>query len=317
MDWLQRIEVSRVLFSLECREPGQLPAYKGSMLRGATMRGVRELACAFPDLACSQCRLRTSCVYSHIFETPIEVMRQDFDGSHAPHPYVFEPPLDGKQDYIPGDPLDFSLLLVGDTVQKLPFLVCAVEQFERYGLGGSRLSFRLRSVSDEQGGSLLESTQGDVLPPRPLDLNSRLKDLLAGDALGMRFVTPLRIQHQGSIARNLDFGLLIRNLLRRISLLASAYGQPAEDYDYGSAIERASRAEVTASDLRWVDLQRYSNRQGRRMDYGGLVGTMIVDDHWREFAELLVLGEAVHVGKNTSFGLGQYQLLTGEEAISD
>lgn len=317
MDWLQRLDISRALFSLECAQRGQLPAYKGSMLRGATMRGVRDLVCAFPDLECSDCRLRTNCVYSHIFETPVEAVGQQFDGSHAPHPYVFEPPLEGKRDYAPGDQLDFSLLLVGETAQKLPFLICAVERFEEYGLGGSRLSFTLRNVSDGHRDSLLDPTHADVIAPQPLDLSGRLAEILAADVLTVRFVTPVRIQHRGSIARTVDFGLLIRNLLRRLSLLVSAYGRPVEDYDYDSAIGRASRASVTADRLRWVDLQRYSNRQGRHMRYGGLVGTMIVHDHWQEFAELLVLGEAMHVGKNTTFGLGQYRLLTGEEATRD
>jgi CRISPR/Cas system endoribonuclease Cas6 (RAMP superfamily) len=78
---------------------------------------------------------------------------------------------------------------------------------------------------------------------------------------------------------------------------------------------RQRRAEVVATrsaDLRWVDWERYSARQDDRMKLGGFVGTATFAGDLDVFMPFLRLGEVVHVGKCTAFGLGKYRL-TSEE----
>ena len=57
------------------------------------------------------------------------------------------------------------------------------------------------------------------------------------------------------------------------------------------------------------DPERYSARQDVKMKMGGFVGEVQYVGEVREFFPLLKLGEKLHVGKATGFGLGRYEVL--------
>ena len=58
-----------------------------------------------------------------------------------------------------------------------------------------------------------------------------------------------------------------------------------------------------------VHVERYSSRRDSRMILKGLVGEIFLDDVPEEVKGLLLAGELIHVGKNTSFGFGRYEIL--------
>jgi CRISPR/Cas system endoribonuclease Cas6 (RAMP superfamily) len=66
--------------------------------------------------------------------------------------------------------------------------------------------------------------------------------------------------------------------------------------------------ETEESTLQWFDWKRYSNRQEMEMLMGGLVGGISYTGALTEFCPLLRLGEVVHVGKQTTFGLGKIEV---------
>jgi CRISPR/Cas system endoribonuclease Cas6 (RAMP superfamily) len=59
---------------------------------------------------------------------------------------------------------------------------------------------------------------------------------------------------------------------------------------------------------RWKAWARYSARQGRRIEWTGLVGPAIYEADLAPLWPYLVLGQWVHVGKGVTFGLGRYRL---------
>src|SRR5205085_3475582 len=103
---------------------------------------------------------------------------------------------------------------------------------------------------------------------------------------------------------------LIRNLLRRVSLLMAVHGQSRLELDYKGLIARAVGVGIGAAALSWHDWQRYSNRQETKMTLGGFVGEIEYrGEALAEFLPLLVAGEILHVGTGTSFGLGKYEIV--------
>ena len=45
------------------------------------------------------------------------------------------------------------------------------------------------------------------------------------------------------------------------------------------------------------------------MMLGGFIGTISFKGDFKEFVPFILLGEYIHVGKGTSFGLGKYEIL--------
>src|SRR5690242_8725929 len=70
-----------------------LPAYTGSMFRGAFGMALKQAVCVTRTYDCPSCLLKERCLFPYIFETPpppdARVMRKY---TAAPHPFVFEPP---------------------------------------------------------------------------------------------------------------------------------------------------------------------------------------------------------------------------------
>jgi CRISPR-associated endoribonuclease Cas6 len=131
---------------------------------------------------------------------------------------------------------------------------------------------------------------------------------LSASTLHLNFLTPTRLKFNGHLSSTLEFHILIRNLLRRISLLSYFHCGKELELDFKGMIERAQAVKVKESNLTWVDWERYSNRQEEKMKMGGFTGSAAFAGDVEEFSQLLMIGEQIHVGKGTSFGLGKYRL---------
>ena len=127
--------------------------------------------------------------------------------------------------------------------------------------------------------------------------------------INISILTPLRLRFDGHITDKIEFHVLIRNLLRRISSLSYFHCGEKFQVDFKGLIEKARAVNQTASDIHWYDWKRYSTRQEEWMSLGGVTGTVSYEGDLTEFMLLLRLGEYVHVGKGTSFGLGKYEIL--------
>ena len=121
--------------------------------------------------------------------------------------------------------------------------------------------------------------------------------------------TPLRIRFDGQITDNLEFHVLLRNLLRRIASLSYFHCGKRLDVDFRGLIEKSLAVRQSASDVQWYDWKRYSTRQEDWMSLGGVIGNVSYEGDMSDFVALLRLGEYVHVGKGTSFGLGKYEMV--------
>ena len=127
--------------------------------------------------------------------------------------------------------------------------------------------------------------------------------------LTLDFLTPTRILYDSHLTLDLVFHILIRNLLRRLSLLYYFHcgGDPSE-WDFKGIIEIAKDVKVKKQALTWHDWERYSTRQDTRMKMGGFVGNISFEGNIEPFMQLIKAGEILHVGKGTSFGLGKYRI---------
>jgi len=61
--------------------------------------------------------------------------------------------------------------------------------------------------------------------------------------------------------------------------------------------------------MRSVSVQRYSSTQDRKMILSGIKGIVQLDLIPDHIMPLLIAGELIHIGKNTSFGFGRYRVM--------
>lgn len=322
------LRVSTYTFTMRAEVEAWLPRYKGSTLRGAFGNALKQAVCIRRDLNCEICLVRPSCVYTHLFETqPPEGVAAFRGQKYAPHPYVLEPPLEEKQKYAPGERLAFDLTLIGRAIDYLPYVIFAIEQAGRKGLGQRHGRFVLESVlwRDGEGhdhviydSATQRMASGSFSYHADQIINRRRAQLDIVDArplnLKLAFLTPTRLQVQGDLQGGISFEALIRSLLRRLWQLTLVHGSGELAIDHRAVIERAKSVRVVESALRWLDWERYSNRQQTKMKLGGLVGEVEYGfaeaEELAAFLPLVILGELLHVGKNTTFGLGRYEIVT-------
>jgi hypothetical protein len=126
----------------------------------------------------------------------------------------------------------------------------------------------------------------------------------------VNYLTPTRITFDHQLHTYPEFHVVIRNLLRRLSNLAYFHCGQELKLDFKGLIDSAKLVETKDGQVQWRDWERYSARQDTKMTLGGFVGEAEYRGGISEFVPLLKLGEKVHVGKATGFGLGNFRVLT-------
>jgi CRISPR-associated endoribonuclease Cas6 len=243
----------------------------------------------------------------------------------APHPFILEPPTDSQRTYEQGEDLSFGLTLIGRATDYLPYFIYAFDELGRIGIGKGRGKYELREVAEDNPSNNDDPPRGEELtgrviyrgdnkvlsqpngPVRWSDLMTTAPAPLA--SMRLSFMTPARIKYDGRLTKDLEFHVLFRNLLRRISLLSYFHcGYRLDDEGFKDLIEQAKDIKVVKRAIYWDDWQRYSNRQQTRMNMGGFMGEITYEGNFEPFWPYIKLGEYVHVGKGSSFGLGRYRV---------
>ncbi len=309
----------RVIF--EACEPLDLPPYLGSTIRGAFGNALRAVACPAPRNM--ECPAPNECPYHLLFETSpppdSDALRTH---EEIPRPFVLAFTEDSPEAACaserearrllqPGDELAFELALVGQAQRFWPHLVVALREVNR--IGRKRRAVALKRIEAltlfGEASLVYDASENLVRAGAP---SVTLEDCPAMpascQALEIRFLTQTRLKQEGFFARRPDFQLLFRRLLGRLSSLARFHcGAPLE-LDFRGLIERAGTVQLIEDATRWTSWRRYSSRQDRRMEWGGIVGRAVYRGEFAEFWKYLWFGQFVHVGHGATFGLGRYAL---------
>ncbi len=302
---------NRYDFTCQLETDASLPYYKGSTFRGVFGRALKKVVCALKQQECSLCILSSQCIYAQVFETQAVPENRDTRIASAPHPFVIEPPLTTETQFKAGSCFDFSLLLMGETNKSIAYFIYAFEQMGRIGIGrkinGRRGQFLLKTVTcnnntiySSSDRKLSLSEPAGNLNPAPLQKNQPVCPCIK-----LILQTPLRLKYGNKLHADLPFHLLVRAMLRRISSLMNIYDKGEPDLDYKGLVKKAYDVETVEKKLSWYDWQRYSFRQDKKMLMGGMTGTITYKGNLGEYLPLIDFCKKVHIGKQTSFGLGK------------
>ena len=297
------LSVHRLRFVLAFETPCRLPRYPGSAIRGLLGHGLRRILCITRQPSCNGCAFALRCGYVRLFESPAAGNRA------TPHAWVLDmPELPARQREVRR--FEFGMSLTGDAAQHLPWLVQALEHAGRLGFGSESTPFSLAAIRREMhaGSGEWQTLNRVTLPRLPLNEVPALPPMPS--AILLHLQTPLRLKRDGRLITPRQFSMrLFLNALRlRLRNLIEYHGVGDESIVLPE-LPPKPEAMLQRQALRWMDWTRYSNRQRTRMKLGGLVGELELDMRGREeWWPLLQAGQWLHMGKQTSMGLGQYRI---------
>ncbi|MEY4979611.1 MAG: hypothetical protein RLZZ352_1881 [Pseudomonadota bacterium] len=287
--------LTRIDIYLEATQPVAWPHFAGSALRGAFGRALRQTACMTGLRRCDPCPLRPTCAYGEVFDPapPAQPIHPSFrDGQ--PRYLVQAPPL-GARQLSPGQPQQFSLLLLPGTEHHhslIPHVLRTTVEQQLMQPGLFKLRHTHSHPTDPQHHSPYHG-QGPI---------------------SLRWLSPVRLQHQGKTLfrpQQLDATALAHSLHRRYLQWQQLCNQPATGPDLNTALQAAAQCQLDTRQLHWHDMERRSSTQQQKQPLGGLIGSAQLHGPrpaLQTLWPLLQLGEQLHIGKETVMGLGRYQL---------
>lgn len=252
--------------------------FLGSTLRGAFGVGLKKVVCINPEKKCQNCPSTSNCLYFDFYEQ-----------KNTPHQYRFSKPLNE-------DNYNFGLYLFEDATKKLPYVLSAIDTtLQHIGLGFDRKKLKIDTIYCNNKCVYEDGKFGDIqVPP-----NTFSPDALKSN-VQLHFVTPLRMKKNGRLLTQkptlTELIISIHNRLNEIK------GYPIVRLPFSP-----QALEVTG-DVKFHDLNRYSNRQKTKMQLGGLLGSLNYKSIDEKSYMMLKLGEILGIGKQTVFGLGEIKV---------
>lgn len=304
------LRFSRYRFSFTALDPIRLPAFAGSALRGLLGHGLLRTVCVTNLEDCKDCPLRRHCAYTYLFETQIAI---------APQGPALQPMVltldDYRNPFVPGESFSFQLTLVGRANRHLPYLIPAWQRAGRRGLGQQNASFNLDAVELLDIGAghwqqlYPQPELGLGFAPTPTPWRPPLQ--AAPERVQIDLLTPYRGRLAGHLVTPASFepqGFLI-SLAKRIESLRAQHDPESPPLPLGDWVRAAAQLQLTGADLHWTEVVRHSSRQRTDMNLGGVTGRFqLSGSGLRQLHPLLALGQWLHAGKNSLFGLGHYRL---------
>ncbi len=341
---MQNFTAHRLTFITQARSTVELNEHQGSAIRGALFHALRRNFCAFSGdraMRCERCALVSTCPVALLVST---LDRGHPRGQNRPRPYTSQPPLFGAEGvtaghpvelddgrmvfhYEPGETLTFGLTLYADAMALFPYIVLAVGEFERGGLGRRtpqadgrwrRGTLHVQSVwasnplTDERQAVVREGTSQVHVPDVPITHQQvDAQPPSASARLRVHFLTPTRLVEAGHLVKPEIFHVrpFLQRLLERLEALSETFSDTPLAVDFPALLEGADGVRVVDNRLHWEELRSYSTRRHASTPTSGLVGHVTLEaQDWSPFWPWLRWGQFVHVGKDAVKGNGWYQI---------
>ena len=292
-------------FAAQIAEDTVLPVNKVSALRGGMGEMLLRANCV-RDRNCGSCDFETECIvrrtmYSKMEIRPVFMTRGDSVG------YVLECE-DYREKFSAGDIFTFNLILFGKTIVYFSQFLNAFYALGQRGLGKEKGHFRITEVTNSKGEPVLDRDsvymQKYVIASLGDYVQYREKVLAGKERIRIKFQSPLSLKYKGEQQERFRIEAVMSACRRRVYMLDCFEGIECDLPVDNSFIIPEEEAEMH----RAVRVRRYSSRTDAGMELKGIEGELEISKPDPGSLQLLIAGELIHIGKNTSFGFGRYRL---------
>ena len=133
----------------------------------------------------------------------------------------------------------------------------------------------------------------------------RLGVLAGKKEVMMIFDTPVTLKYQHAFLDEFRMDAILNAIKRRIYILDCFEGI---DVDILHQDDEELMPEIQYQEHYLASVCRYSARKDEKMVLYGVKGYILLTEVTDDVLILLLAGELIHIGKNTSFGFGRYHL---------
>ena len=288
-------------------EDTYLPVNKASAIRGGMGEMLLRINC-ISDRNCDKCEFEDECIVRRVMYSKMRI-QPAFMTSGDSVGYVVSCE-DRNERYKAGDLLEFDLLLFGRVAVYFGQILQAIQYLGYFGLGKNSAHFKVVKLTN--------SLREDILDGQNVDM-SRFQLMRIADYVKYRkrksaginkiiFHTPLTIKLKGELQSLFDIQAIAESIERRIYML-NCY----EGIDAGRIGLEGHIPSQGSQNVRPVSVERYSSTHDSKIRLSGICGDIYIEKPDEEMLELLLAGELIHIGKNTSFGFGRYSLKEEEK----
>ena len=289
----KEFDLIQIEVTLKLKKDGRLPSFKGSLWHGWLGHVLRRYD---PN------------AYHICFGTHSEF---------HPKPYMVCPDGNMQTDWRKNQLIRFQLTLFGRATDLAFSIVKAIHDAcndELLVLGPDKIPIDLLTIASL---TPLGKTVGlQVHCLRDWLISPYIEASNKPQEIALQFTTPIRVKYQGQILHHSvnDLTFWLNQISRRFVQLSQYWSVDSPEHVDSFYDDWKSRVPVNIelkSDLYFEDWQRFSKKQKEALPFGGLMGQLSAYGELSSLLPLLMIGERLHVGGKTTFGLGQYQLIAG------
>lgn len=303
-----QVRFIKLCFTVSFLQDSCLPGDKVSALRGGMGEMLLRMNC-IRDRQCEICDFESECIVQRTMYSRFE-QKPEFVTTGGSIGYVLECE-DGREHFGRGETLDFYLILFGKTIVYFNQFVQAFQAMGlQNGIGKNHARFEIACVRNTEGQAILER---GFLNMEKYKVHVLYDDLLwrkksheiDRHTKRMVFETPLALKYRNEFLQEFQLNAIVNAVVRRIYMLDCFEGIESDIYEKYK-YEDDCLPEFLGQEHALVSVCRYSTRKNGKMILKGIKGYALLpelpDDVW----QILMVGELIHIGKNTSFGFGRY-----------
>jgi hypothetical protein len=294
----------KLKFNLIFIENTMLPRYKVSALRGGMGEMLLQSNC-IRDRECRNCPYVRACivrktVYTDMKKKPAFMTGDDSIG------YLIE--CENYQVKIhAGDRVSFTLTLFGESLVYFNQYLQAFYQLGLQGIGKEHSKYQIESVWNHKNQPIVQGNQVYMEYYQPDTVYEyicrRRKQMEDGLENKMVFSTPLSLKYRGKYLNRFSSEAICQALSRRVFM----YDYFIENYIEKPVFQKYPKIIDQIAEKRCV--RRYSSTQNQKMDMYGIQGMICFDEIEEELLYYLLAGEILHIGRDSSFGFGKYNII--------
>lgn len=284
----------------------KLPLFSGSTFRGVFGHSLKKLSCISLDDNCSNCPLSLECIYTNIFES--RYTKNNYKSirglNNPPTPFIIRPTTELKPNINENNNFKLELIVFGEFTNWIHYFLKALQNMGNNGAGKGNGKFLLIKVINKYTNQIIYNGGQYLFHDFTKKISFSMNPI---NKLNVNILSPIRIIKKNKMINSFTPKIFFNEFSRRFKTINHYYGSNDLTFNYSDLLKETEL--ITMKNRTKIKkISRYSNRQHKHVPISGIVGNLEFNNLGPVTYNLLKAVEDIHIGKGTSYGLGQIKI---------